>query len=492
MKKLTLLNDSTNIKLGDTGTLIQFKASINDEPVFLKEGQTATFRIKNSTGFLKSIESTTAMNGYVFQFDSSELVDLPVDSYQIELAITKSDDDVLIFPDKDFVEFNITENALSVTGDKLPIMSLDAFKNELNTYVKTKADELESNFADYVNSVKQGPQGIQGPQGVQGIQGEKGQDATVKIGEIKSAPDFKAVFTGTKDNLTSGYLDGSGEHESDADVHTPFINITGGFNYSIQFDGFPDNDGTCRVLFYDENKNNIYNIALGNQNVPYEICVPTPVGAKFMRISTYRADLEDYQMTVYAQGNTIVKNSGTDTNAVLNFNLLPGPVGAKGESATVKVGTVTTSGDNTGSVTNSGTENDVVLDFELPIDTTALDTANKASQVAYSVLDQSNKNAVSLMAMQSMLSTIQSAMNIQDLTDGNLNNAQITKVYCIKGIDVTNAPVPSVWGFLIVIAFPNKSNGLQILVDTNSNRLYFRNWSNYNSFKQWKSSYYYG
>lgn len=157
MKKLTLLNDDTNIKLGDTGTLIQFKASINDTPVFLKDGQTATFRIKNDLGFLKSIDADTNMNGYVFEFDTSELVDLPVGSYQVELAITKSEDNVVIFPDKGFVNFDITENALSVTGEQLPVMSLEAFKDEVDKYVSTKVEEAQSeitnDFQKYVDGL---------------------------------------------------------------------------------------------------------------------------------------------------------------------------------------------------------------------------------------------------------------------------------------------------------------------------------------------------
>ena len=35
MKNLVLLNNDTNIKLGDTGTLMQFKADDNNAPVSL-------------------------------------------------------------------------------------------------------------------------------------------------------------------------------------------------------------------------------------------------------------------------------------------------------------------------------------------------------------------------------------------------------------------------------------------------------------------------
>lgn len=158
MKNLILLNNDTNIKLGDTGTLMQFKADDNNAPVSLIKGQSATFRIKNEFGFLKSIDADTTMNGYVFQFDTSALDGLVPGTYQLELAVTKSDNDVDIFPDTGFVEFTINENALSITGEQLPVMSLDDFKKQAQTYVNTQINgaetSLESNFQKYVDGIQ--------------------------------------------------------------------------------------------------------------------------------------------------------------------------------------------------------------------------------------------------------------------------------------------------------------------------------------------------
>lgn len=158
MKNLILLNNDTNIKLGDTGTLMQFKADDNNAPLSLTKGQSATFRIKNEFGFLKSIEADTTMSGYVFQFDTSALDGLVPGTYQLELAVTKSDDDVDIFPDTGFVEFTINENALSITGEQLPVMSLDDFKKQAQTYVNTQINgaetSLENNFQKYVDGIQ--------------------------------------------------------------------------------------------------------------------------------------------------------------------------------------------------------------------------------------------------------------------------------------------------------------------------------------------------
>lgn len=157
MKKLILLNGNTDIKLNDTGTIIQFKAQNDGQPVSISNGQTATFRIKNDFGFVKSVKASSSYGGYVFELDTADLSGLVVGSYQVELLIQKDADDALIFPDTAFVGFNITANALTITGEQLPMMSLDQFKNELKTYVDNQTASAETtiknDFNSYVESI---------------------------------------------------------------------------------------------------------------------------------------------------------------------------------------------------------------------------------------------------------------------------------------------------------------------------------------------------
>lgn len=157
MKKLILLNENTDIKLNDTGTIIQFKAQNDGQPVSISNGQTATFRIKNDFGFVKSVKASSSYGGYVFELDTADLSGLVVGSYQVELLIQKDADDALIFPDTAFVGFNITANALTITGEQLPMMSLDEFKDELKTYVDDQTASAEtaikSDFQTYVDGL---------------------------------------------------------------------------------------------------------------------------------------------------------------------------------------------------------------------------------------------------------------------------------------------------------------------------------------------------
>lgn len=64
--------------------------------------------------------------------------------------------------------------------------------------------------------------------------------------------------------------------------------------------------------------------------------------------------------------NASVTNSGDNSNVVLDFVVPVGQAGKDGVNSTIKVGNVTTDGATT-TVTNSGTESAAVLDFNFPL-----------------------------------------------------------------------------------------------------------------------------
>ena len=81
--------------------------------------------------------------------------------------------------------------------------------------------------------------------------------------------------------------------------------------------------------------------------------------------------------------NASVTNTGTESNAVLNFVIPAGATGANGAdgtAATVQVGTTTTGAPGTNaSVTNTGTESNAVLNFVIPAGTTGANGADGAT-----------------------------------------------------------------------------------------------------------------
>ena len=86
--------------------------------------------------------------------------------------------------------------------------------------------------------------------------------------------------------------------------------------------------------------------------------------------------------------NASVTNAGTESNAVLNF-VIPagatgtdGATGADGTAATVQVGTTTTGAPGTNaSVTNTGTESNAVLNFVIPAGATGASAAESRPSV---------------------------------------------------------------------------------------------------------------
>lgn len=352
MKSLSLLNDDTTIKLGDTGTMVQFTATNNETPVQLTENQTAQFRLKNDFGLVKTINATTTYNGLIFQFDTADLKGLVQGKYQVELAVNVDKDNTLIFPDEGFVSFTISANALNIVGQQLNLISLDDFKEQANQYIQQQTQDLESNFDNYVAKIKQGPQGEQGPTGPQGPkgdkgdtgeQGPKGDTGTIQLGNTSSSIP-QVIWNSNGQTYLKGYVasDGS-EHTNPTDVGTDYIQAKANDMYTIQLPAnmlpFTGN-AKLRVIWFDSNKSAINSQEVGPITPPYAWTVQAPNNTNYMRLSFYvgtNADVDGnkYNIVITDLGNSSITNSGNDLNANLQFNLASGPVGTPGLQGTV-------------------------------------------------------------------------------------------------------------------------------------------------------------
>lgn len=352
MKSLSLLNDDTTIKLGDTGTMVQFTANNNEAPVQLTENQTAQFRLKNDFGLVKTINATTTYNGLIFQFDTADLKGLVQGKYQVELAVNVDKDNTLIFPDEGFVSFTLSANALNIVGQQLNLISLDDFKEQANQYIQQQAQDLESNFDNYVAKIKQGPQGEQGPAGPQGPkgdkgdtgeQGPKGDTGTIQLGNTSSSIP-QVVWNSNGQTYLKGYVasDGS-EHTNPTDVGTDYIQAKANDMYTIQLPAnmLPFTGGAkLRVIWFDSNKSAINAQEVGPITPPYAWTVQAPNNTNYMRLSFYvgtnvDVDGNKYNIVITDLGNSSITNSGNDLNANLQFNLASGPVGTPGIQGTV-------------------------------------------------------------------------------------------------------------------------------------------------------------
>ena len=179
LKTLKIINNNDSFKVDETGTLIPFHAFENDYQKSFNKDEQVEFKIKNKTGFVKSVTGIVKCSGSVVNIDTADLQELTPDTYFCELWVTE-DDKVNIYPDTGFVEFTINENCLKVNGEILPEISLTEFEKRLK---------------EYAGSIKQGPAGPQGEQGIQGPKGEKGDaGAITTVKSVKSILDLFAKY----------------------------------------------------------------------------------------------------------------------------------------------------------------------------------------------------------------------------------------------------------------------------------------------------------
>lgn len=345
MKSLSLLNDDTTIKLGDTGTMVQFTATNNEAPVQLTGNQTAQFRLKNDFGLVKTITATTTYNGLIFQFDTADLKGLVQGTYQVELAVNVDKDNTLIFPDDGFVSFTLSANALNITGQQLNLISLDDFKEQIKAYVQQETQGLKDDFSDYVASVKQGPQGEQGPTGPQGPKGDKGDSSTLSLGTTDIYKPW-VFYDSFGKQYSKCWLNANGvESSSNSDVTTDYFecpsNCTIVINTpSLDLTRFVTTaGGPLRISFYDSNKNHIKQINFGSDYpTPGQVTTDSPSNTAYARISfnccdSTTADGTNLRLQCISIGSNQISMSSNGNDKALNLNLgssLPGIQGSQG------------------------------------------------------------------------------------------------------------------------------------------------------------------
>lgn len=153
MKKLAILDNSGVFKVDDSDTLIPFGAFINSSHVKVDNSEKAEFRIKNMMGYVMSTPAQITNSGYVINLNTKNLTNLVPDDYQVEVAITDSNNNVAIYPDNGFVTITITDNALTVTGQQLSYISLDEFKKYINDQLSQSETDIKNDFNNYVSQI---------------------------------------------------------------------------------------------------------------------------------------------------------------------------------------------------------------------------------------------------------------------------------------------------------------------------------------------------
>ncbi|MCI7422851.1 MAG: hypothetical protein MSA57_06490 [Ruminococcus sp.] len=223
----------------------------------------------------------------------------------------------------------------------------------------------------------QGPPGVTGAVGATGATGADGTAATVQVGTTTTgAPGTNASVTntGTESNavlnfvIPAGATGANGATGADGTAATIQVGST--------TTGAPGTDAS--VTNTGTESNAVLNFVI-------------PAGATGANgadgANGTAATVQVGTTTTGAPGtNASVTNTGTESNAVLNFVIPAGATGANGAdgadgtAATVQVGTTTTGAPGTNaSVTNTGTESNAVLNFVIPAGTTGANGADGAT-----------------------------------------------------------------------------------------------------------------
>lgn len=157
MKTLTI--NQKVFKHQDTQTKLKIALFENNNRVSLDSNSNYQFKIKNSSGYLKSEKLTIEDDRLVLTTDKFK--DLTPDAYSFE--VWENEDS--IYPSENYGYFKITKNVSEVDGETIPVITIEDFEKRFAEAIKNAKGEKGDT----------GPQGLPGPVGPQGPKGERGE-----------------------------------------------------------------------------------------------------------------------------------------------------------------------------------------------------------------------------------------------------------------------------------------------------------------------------
>ncbi|OQQ80555.1 collagen-like triple helix repeat-containing protein [Ligilactobacillus salivarius] len=178
MKTLTI--NQKVFKHQDTQTKLKIALFENDSRVSLDSNSEYQFKIKNSSGYLKSETLTIEDNRLVLTTD--KLKDLPPDTYNFE--VWQNEDS--IYPSENYGYFSITKNTTEVDGEVVPVITIENFEKRFDEAVKNaKGDKGERGPQG-----EKGDKGDTGERGADGVDGKSAYQIWLDLGNSGSEQDF--------------------------------------------------------------------------------------------------------------------------------------------------------------------------------------------------------------------------------------------------------------------------------------------------------------
>ena len=143
MKTLTI--NQRVFKHQDTQTKLKIALFENDSRVSLDSNSEYQFKIKNTSGYLKS--ETLMIEDDRLVLTTDKLKGLPPDTYNFE--VWENEDS--IYPSENYGYFKITKNTTEVDGETIPVITIEDFEKRFDEAVKNAKGDTGERGADGVD-----------------------------------------------------------------------------------------------------------------------------------------------------------------------------------------------------------------------------------------------------------------------------------------------------------------------------------------------------
>ncbi|WCJ52074.1 phage baseplate upper protein [Lentilactobacillus buchneri] len=159
-KELAFTDDNDVVKYLDTTTAFNLALTADGVAFDLTNAKSVLVKIANDDGYImqQTIDLTTVtspLGGTLsFPINQDIMNTLVPDDYDIEVWVTMNDGTQAIFPSDGTLGFSIEENLMSDTGEVIPTITLNDFKQQFN--------DLSSQMENAVQNVHKGDQGNPG------------------------------------------------------------------------------------------------------------------------------------------------------------------------------------------------------------------------------------------------------------------------------------------------------------------------------------------
>lgn len=159
-KELAFTDDNDVVKYLDTTTAFNLALTADGVAFDLTNAKSILVKIANDDGYImqETIDLTTVtspLGGTIsFPINQDIMNTLVPDDYDIEVWVTMNDGTQAIFPSDGTLGFSIEENLMSDTGEVIPTITLNDFKQQF--------DDLSSQMENAVHNVQKGDQGNPG------------------------------------------------------------------------------------------------------------------------------------------------------------------------------------------------------------------------------------------------------------------------------------------------------------------------------------------